>query len=149
MLFWISAMRASSGCRRSTRTHSSAERCSIGAPSIAICDIIRCASINGKAVSPDDMTEQRAKRLVDREFNLSHAAAMPPHNTLAGGAWKADEANALSVEEGLAQTLGLKLGDTLRFDMGGVLSEGRITSLRNTRVHSTWARGANAMAVPW
>jgi putative ABC transport system permease protein len=90
----------------------------------------RLVAVNGKAVSPDDMTEQRAKRLVDREFNLSHAAAMPPHNTLAGGAWKADEANALSVEEGLAQTLGLKLGDALRFDMGGVTAEGRITSLR-------------------
>ena len=90
----------------------------------------RLIAINGKAVKPEDMLEERAKRLVDREFNLSHAADMPPHNTLAGGAWKADEPNALSVEEGLAQTLGIKLGDTLRFDMGGVSSEGRITSLR-------------------
>jgi putative ABC transport system permease protein len=41
-----------------------------------------------------------------------------------------DEADALSVEDGLAQTLGLKLGDRLRFDMGGTPAEGRITSLR-------------------
>jgi putative ABC transport system permease protein len=90
----------------------------------------RLVAINGKTVKPEDMAEERAKRLVDREFNLSHAAAMPPHNTLAGGAWKPDEPDALSVEEGLAQTLGLKLGDRLRFDMGGQAVEGRITSLR-------------------
>jgi putative ABC transport system permease protein len=76
------------------------------------------------------MTEDRAKRLVDREFNLSHGAQMPAHNTLAGGAWIPDEPDAFSVEEGLAQTLGLKLGDRLRFDIAGVAVEGRITSLR-------------------
>jgi putative ABC transport system permease protein len=34
------------------------------------------------------------------------------------------------VEEGIAQTLGLKLGDRLRFDVGGQTQDGRITSLR-------------------
>jgi putative ABC transport system permease protein len=90
----------------------------------------RLVSVNGKAVRPEDMTEDRAKRLVDREFNLSHGAQMPGHNTLVAGAWVPDEANALSVEEGIAQTLGLKLGDTLRFDIAGMTAEGRITSLR-------------------
>ena len=90
----------------------------------------RLVAINGKPVKPEDMAEERAKRLVDREFNLSHAAGLPPHNTVSGGAWKVDEQDALSVEEGLAQSLGLKLGDTLRFDLGGASAQGRITSLR-------------------
>ena len=34
------------------------------------------------------------------------------------------------MEEGLAQELKLKLGDTLRFDIAGVMQEGRITTLR-------------------
>ena len=34
------------------------------------------------------------------------------------------------MEDGLAQTLGLKLGDALRFDIAGQLVDGRITSLR-------------------
>ena len=34
------------------------------------------------------------------------------------------------MEEGIAKTLGLKLGDVLRFDIGGSVSEARITSLR-------------------
>lgn len=90
----------------------------------------RLVAINGKPVKLDDYAEERAKRLLDREFNLSHDAALPAHNQLAGGRWTPGEANAVSVEEGLAQTLGLKLGDALQFDVGGMPAAGRITSLR-------------------
>jgi putative ABC transport system permease protein len=90
----------------------------------------RLVAIDGKPVVPEDMPDDRARRLVDREFNLSHSAALPAHNIVSGGRWTADEAGGLSVEEGLAATLGLKLGDSLRFDLGGALVEGRITSLR-------------------
>ncbi|QIL71822.1 ABC transporter permease [Diaphorobacter sp. HDW4B] len=90
----------------------------------------RLVAVNGKEVSPDDYAEDRAKRLVDREFNLSNAAEPPEHNMIVGGAWKAEEPGALSVEEGIAKTLGLKLGDTLRFDIGGIQNEAKITSLR-------------------
>ena len=90
----------------------------------------RLVAINGQPVNGDRLSEDRAKRLVEREFNLSHAAAAPPHNSISAGRWTADEADALSVEDGLAETLGLKLGDTLRFDIAGQLREGRITSLR-------------------
>jgi putative ABC transport system permease protein len=54
----------------------------------------------------------------------------PDHNEIVAGRWVADEADGLSVEEGLAQELKLKLGDTLRFDIAGVMQEGRITTLR-------------------
>ncbi len=90
----------------------------------------RLVAVNGTPVAPESYKDERAKRLVDREFNLSHAAALPAHNSIVQGAWVADEANALSVEEGLAKTLGLKLGDSLRFDVGGQMSEARITNLR-------------------
>lgn len=90
----------------------------------------RLVAVNDKAVSPDDYTEDRAKRLVDREFNLSHSAKNPPHNLIVGGQWTEEEAGAISVEEGIAKTLNLKLGDSLRFDIGGVQTEAKITSLR-------------------
>ncbi len=90
----------------------------------------RLVAINGKPVTPEDFTDERAKRLVDREFNLSNAAELPPHNELVGGRWQAEEAGAISVEAGLAQSLGLELGDSLRFDIAGMPAEGRITSLR-------------------
>ena len=90
----------------------------------------RLVAVNGRAVSPDDFVEDRAKRLLDREFNLSASAAQPPHNQVVAGAWQAEERGAVSVEEGIANTLGLKLGDTLRFDIGGIPTDARITSLR-------------------
>ena len=90
----------------------------------------RLVAVNGKPVSPDDFTEDRARRLVEREFNISHTATRPAHNEVVQGRWTPDEAGAISVESGVADTLGLKLGDVMQFDMGGVQSEARITSLR-------------------
>jgi putative ABC transport system permease protein len=90
----------------------------------------RLVAVNGKATVPEDYADDRAKRLIDREFNLSHSANLPPHNVLVAGRWTVEEPGALSIEEGIAKTLGLKLGDSLRFDTAGVLTEARITSLR-------------------
>ncbi|MDM0051749.1 ABC transporter permease [Variovorax sp. J22R115] len=90
----------------------------------------RLVAINDKPVSPDDYTDDRAKRLVDREFNLSNSVDAPAHNVVTAGAWKPGASGEVSVEVGLAETLGLKLGDTLRFDIGGMQNDARITSLR-------------------
>ncbi|MBQ0931142.1 ABC transporter permease [Ideonella sp. 4Y16] len=90
----------------------------------------RLLTINGAPPGAAIEADERARRLVEREFNLSHAAALPGHNRVTAGAWTPEEADALSVEEGLAQTLGLKLGDRLRFDIAGIEREGRVTSLR-------------------
>ncbi|MGY0195613.1 ABC transporter permease [Leptothrix sp. BB-4] len=90
----------------------------------------RLVAVNDREVKVDDYPDDRARRLVDREFNLSHAAALPSHNQVSAGRWRDDEADAVSVEQGLAETLGLKLGDRLRFDVAGLPMTGRITSLR-------------------
>ena len=101
----------------------------------------RLVAINGQNISPDSYAEDRAKRLVDREFNLSHALQRPPHNEITVGRWQEGERGAVSVEEGIAQTLGLKLGDMLKFDVGGAQTEARITSLRKvdwTSLHANF-----------
>ncbi len=90
----------------------------------------RLVAINGRAINPADYPQERAKRLVDREFNLSTSAQRPVHNPVVAGRWQDNEAGAVSVEEGIATTLGLKLGDRLQFDVAGVQTESRITSLR-------------------
>jgi putative ABC transport system permease protein len=90
----------------------------------------RLVAINDKPVSPDDYADDRAKRLVDREFNLSNAAERPPHNEVVAGTWEPGKQGEISVEQGLMETLGLKLGDRLRFDIGGQQNEARITSVR-------------------
>lgn len=91
----------------------------------------RLVAVNGRAVTPRDYPEERAQRLVEREFNLSWAAALPAGNTVAAGRWHGDSREPqFSVEQGLAETLGLKLGDELSFGIAGVPSVARITSLR-------------------
>ena len=90
----------------------------------------RLVAVNGKTMTPDNFAEDRAKRMVDREFNLSHSATQPQHNQIIAGRWTNEEAGAVSVEESIATTLGLKLGDSLRFDVGGLLVDAQITSLR-------------------
>jgi len=90
----------------------------------------RLIAINGKTVTPDDYADDRAKRLVDREFNLSHSAQQPQQNDLVAGRWISEEQGAISVEEGIAKTLNVTLGDTLVFDVGGMQTESKITSLR-------------------
>ncbi len=90
----------------------------------------RLVAINGKAVTPDSWADERAKGLVNREFNLSTSATQPGHNEVTAGRWTDNEPGAISVEEYMANTLGVKLGDVLRFDIGGMQNEAKITSVR-------------------
>ncbi|MBC7413724.1 MAG: FtsX-like permease family protein [Herminiimonas sp.] len=90
----------------------------------------RLVQINDKPVTATTFVEDRAKRLVEREFNLSTMTALPPQNDITGGRWFDDQRPEASVEEGLAKTLGLKLGDRLVFDMGGQQVTAPVTSLR-------------------
>ncbi|MCV2366738.1 ABC transporter permease [Roseateles oligotrophus] len=90
----------------------------------------RLLSINGKQVQTQKFDDERAQRLAEREFNLSHSELLPARNQVVGGAWINDDAEGLSVEEGLAKSLGLRIGDRLKFDVAGVPVEGRINSVR-------------------
>jgi putative ABC transport system permease protein len=93
----------------------------------------RLVGLNGKPVSSADYPEERAKRLVDREFNLSWASRMQSDNRLVAGSWFTPEQSGVpmfSVEEGIAQTLDIHLGDRLTYDIGGERLEGPVTSLR-------------------
>ena len=90
----------------------------------------RLIEINGKSIDSTTFSEDRAKRLVEREFNLSTMLTIPVQNTITAGHWLDDRQSQASVEEGLAKTLNLKLGDDLGFDIGGQQVVAKITSLR-------------------
>lgn len=93
----------------------------------------RLTEVNGRKVSEDDFTEERARRLVEREFNLSYFVQPPAHNTLVAGQWFAQDSKEVSVEEGIARTLGWKMGDELTFTVGGESFSARISSIRKLR----------------
>ncbi len=93
----------------------------------------RLTAINGRPVSAADYSEDRAKRLVDRETNLSWAVQAPADNSIAAGRWwggQVSDSQQLSIEEGLATTLGLKLGDHLTYEVAGASFVATVTSLR-------------------
>ena len=91
----------------------------------------RLVAINGQPVVSGRYEDERAQRLVEREFNLSWAATLPKGNAVTAGRWHGDASAAeFSVEQGLAQTLGLKLGDELVYDVAGERLAARVTSLR-------------------
>src|SRR5258706_1500249 len=93
----------------------------------------RLVAVNGKNTGESDFTEERARRLVEREFNLSFADQAPAHNTISAGKWFSPGAQEISVEEGIAKTLGWKMGDELTFAVGGETFSARVTSLRKLR----------------
>ncbi|GAB5605662.1 ABC transporter permease [Sideroxyarcus sp. TK5] len=91
----------------------------------------RLVEIGGRAISGDDYPDPRARGLVEREFNLSYMAQMPSWNQLVSGNWWAEGSKGeLSVEEGIAKTLGIKLGDLLTYDVAGSRFTAKVTSLR-------------------
>lgn len=92
----------------------------------------RLLEINGRPTKGSDYEEENTRRLLEREFNLSTMDALPAGNELVGGRWydpKSARAEA-SVEQGLAKSLRLKLGDKISFDIAGQKVEAEITSLR-------------------
>jgi putative ABC transport system permease protein len=96
----------------------------------------RLTAINGRPVQPSDYDDPRARRLVDREFNLSWAGSLQPDNVVIAGAWWPDAAQAapqFSVESGIAETLGIRLGDTLSYDIVGETITAPVTSLREVQ----------------
>jgi len=90
----------------------------------------RLIQVNDTPVKPEAFADDRAQRLLDREFNLSYSAQAPAHNTLVQGRWFEGSAPEVSVEQGILKTLGLVLGDRLSFDIAGQIVQGRITSVR-------------------
>ncbi|HTJ99566.1 MAG TPA: FtsX-like permease family protein, partial [Bordetella sp.] len=90
----------------------------------------RLVAVNGRAISSADYTDERARRLVDREFNLSYSDRMPSYNTLQSGQWMKPDSREVSMEAGISRTLGLHMGDKLAFDIAGKTVDVTVTSLR-------------------
>jgi putative ABC transport system permease protein len=90
----------------------------------------RLVTINDEPVGQRYKPDSDPSNMIQRELNLSNSREQPERTKIVAGKWVPGEADGLSVEEGLAKTLGLKLGDTLAFDVGGQKVSGRVTTLR-------------------
>jgi putative ABC transport system permease protein len=104
-----------------------------GVPDAVLAPMVRgrLIAIDGKPVDPDQYKSDDAKRLVDREFNLSYTTSLPDDNRIVGGEWYGNTKQPqISIEEGLAKLIHVKTGDTLRFDVTGLQIDAPVTSVR-------------------
>lgn len=93
----------------------------------------RLVAINERQISPEDYKDGRAQHLVKREFNLSWAEMLDSDNHVVKGSWWDNASTPVmqwSVEEGLAKTLGIQLGDNIEFDVLGQRFNAEVSSLR-------------------
>lgn len=93
----------------------------------------RLVGINGRAVSAADYADERARRQVEREFNVTDTVDLPADNEVSQGAWFSGrdlDQGAISVEFWIAERLGIALGDRLRFEAAGRTFSAPVTSIR-------------------
>lgn len=93
----------------------------------------RLIAVNGRPVSAEDYSDERARRQIEREFNLTFLSALPADNRVVEGAWfEAGDlrSGAISVERWVAERLGIRLGDRLEFLAAGRSFTAPVTSVR-------------------
>jgi len=103
----------------------------------------RLTSVNGDAFDKGagadkgrSREEEQEMRFRNRGFNLSYREKLSAAESILEGrdfSATAGSMAELSVEDGFADRLGLKIGDVLQFDVQSVPIEGRIVNLRKVR----------------
>ncbi|MDJ0805459.1 MAG: ABC transporter permease [Gammaproteobacteria bacterium] len=95
----------------------------------------RLSQINDQPVIPENYANPRARGLASREFNLSWGIQLQSDNQIIAGAWWQEEnaAPQFSVDKGIAETLGIELGDRLTYSMGDRSFSAPVTSLRTVK----------------
>jgi putative ABC transport system permease protein len=95
----------------------------------------RLVAIGDEDVDPDGFEDPSARQLAAREFNLSYADRPQDDNAIIAGEWWTSDAAPpqFSVEQGIAETLGIGLGDELAFWVSGREVRAPVTSLREVQ----------------
>ncbi len=93
----------------------------------------RLKQINSIDASAIDYLHPRAEHMIKHTFNITHARELPDQNEIIAGEWlDPDSARPqLSVEQGMADKLGLELGDELTLSVGSKTLRAPVTSIRS------------------
>lgn len=103
--------------------------------------VIMMPNVRGRLVAINDQKPNEDMRKknnsLQRELNLTWSAELPATNKIVDGQWwdtwsKSDtKLPGVSVEEGVAKGLGLKIGDKLQFSIGGLILDTQVASIRS------------------
>jgi putative ABC transport system permease protein len=93
----------------------------------------KLTAINGHPIDTMTFKDERAKEWSDRQLRLSWADELPPANTVIAGHWFAPQPTQaeVSVDTMWRDMYALKLGDTMRFDVGEGQIDAKIASFRH------------------
>ncbi len=93
----------------------------------------RLSQINAVDVDKITFSHPRGSHSVTHTFNITYSDALPDQNKIVAGHWLAEnrDPQQFSVEEGMADRLGLKLGDQLTMSVGSKTLRGTVTSIRS------------------
>jgi putative ABC transport system permease protein len=95
----------------------------------------RLSAINAAPVTQAVTKEESDNDALHRELNLTWTETVPPDNALVRGAWWSGKPadNGVSVEQRLAEKLGIKIGDELTFMIAGEPLSAQVASIRSVQ----------------
>lgn len=96
---------------------------------------VRLAQINQQNVQSIIAEDSPGYEAINRELNLTWLSELPPGNTLRQGQWP-PTLGETSIEEGVAERLGVHLGDELTFMGSGAAFSAKVTSVRKVNWES-------------
>jgi hypothetical protein len=100
-------------------------------------------AVNGRSVSAQDYEDDRARRLVEREFNISNSAALPSNNTIIGrytGGGDPALSNNVIISAG-SSDIKLAINETDAVSFGGLSNygtAGQVLTSGGTGAAPTW-----------
>jgi putative ABC transport system permease protein len=97
----------------------------------------RIVAVNGVATKHWQL-QRGGEGNLDSERNLSWTATLPANNRIEAGVWwpKGEGEPQVSLEEQYAASAGVKVGDVLDFDIGGMPVKARVGSIRRVEWNS-------------
>lgn len=94
----------------------------------------RLVMVNQQAVQKRVSKDSQGDNATQRELSLTWVERIPADNPITdGAAWPDGQAGWVSVEQKLAQNLGIKVGDRLQFTIGSAQVNATVSSLRSVQ----------------
>ena len=94
----------------------------------------RLTAINGKPVADMDIRDLQGANFIRREQNITWTAELPESNKISTGKWWGAGYRGtpqMSLDEDVARGLGVKVGDSMTFNVGGEEFTAPVTSTRH------------------
>lgn len=88
----------------------------------------RITKIKGQQTSELDTYQDPEVRILKREVNFTWMEQLPVYNEVVAGDWTGEK--TVSVEQGVAEELGLQIGDTMTFEVNSQPFTATVNSLR-------------------